>query len=329
MTKAKTAAQAWLVKLKQKSSFLSVYTRYITLTLVVVLIVLTLPIGVITNGTNLPKISARRLNPPDLQIAPPIPVKKQTTTPLDINAKGAIAIDSNSSSILFELNPDQTLLPASTTKIMTALVALDKYSLSDTIIIDREEHTIGHTMNLVKGEQITVENLLYGMLVSSGNDAALALALSYPHGGYSGFIAEMNQKAADLQLTKTTYKNVSGVESRGHVTTPRDLAHLAKFALKNPVFKKMVATQKIKLESTDGRFIHDLETTNYLLGRVNGVSGVKTGWTENALECLVTSVERDGHEVIIVILGSVDRFGNTQKLIDWIYQNYDWENPQI
>jgi len=257
---------------------------------------------------------------------PPLPTKSAQAPSLDLQAQGIIAIDTVTGAILFEQNPDIELMPASTTKLMTALVALDAYSLDQIITIDQEDRTIGNTMKLVKSEQLTVSDLLYGALVASGNDAALALALSYPNGGYTGFVAAMNQKAADLGLTHTHYQNVSGVESPGHVTTARDLSRLTLEALNNSTLRRIVATKKVLVTSTDGKYHHQLVSTNELLGTVDGVMGVKTGWTENAGECLVTYVSRNNHSIITVILDSPDRFGESQQLIDWIYSNYTWTN---
>lgn len=245
-----------------------------------------------------------------------------------ISARAAIIQDVNSKVIIFSQNPNERLMAASTTKIMTALVALDYYNLSDIITIRVEDRAIGSTMNLVRGEQISVENLLYGLLVHSGNDAALALAENYP-GGYDGFVRAMNKKATELNLDHTTYQNPSGIDSYGHVTTARDLAVLAAIAVKNPVISKIMQTKQITITDATGTIPHMLENTNKLLGILNGVKGLKTGWTELAGECLVTYVERDNHPIISVVLGSSDRFGDTTRLIDWVYAHHSWQLPEL
>lgn len=263
--------------------------------------------------------------------APPIPIDTVQIPPPFVSAQSVFIIDPVSNTILYQKNPHLQLLPASTTKIMTALVALDTYPLDQIITISEEENTKGHTMNLVRGEQITVQNLLYGMLVGSGNDAALALALSYPHGGYSGFVQAMNTKAKLLNLSNTSYKNVSGVESLGHFTSAQDLAILTRTALENPHFRSMVATKNIIVSSADNTIKHPLTSTNQLLGIIEGVTGVKTGWTELAGECLVSSTTRNNHHIITVVLNSQDRFADSAALINWIYHTYTWypatENP--
>lgn len=212
---------------------------------------------------------------------------------------------------------------------MTALVALDYWQDLDTVLtVKNEDRAIGQTIDLVKGEQLTVGNLLKGILIHSGNDAALALADNYP-GGYSSFVTAMNQKANDLHLENTTYKNPSGIEQYGHVTTPRDLAILAGVAMSNPIIANIVGTKFTTISNTTGEIVHPLESTNELLGAIPGLRGLKTGWTENAGECLVSYIERDGHPVVIVILHSLDRFGETTKLVDWVYSHHAWQVPSI
>jgi D-alanyl-D-alanine carboxypeptidase len=254
----------------------------------------------------------------------PLPQKSANAPDLFVTAKSALVIDLDTNSVLYQKSPDLRLMPASTTKIMTALVAFDQYQIDQVITISQEENTIGQTMKLVSGEQITVENLLYGLLVSSGNDAALALAMAYPSGGYAGFVQAMNTKAQSLGLENTNFTNVAGFEGPDHTTTVADLAVITKEALNNPTLKTMIATNKILVSSTDGVHEHLLNTTNQLLGKVPGVYGVKTGWTQNAMECLVTAVDRDGKQIITVVLGSQNRFQDSQNLIEWTYANYTW-----
>jgi len=243
-------------------------------------------------------------------------------------AHSVIVIDVDSAVILYQKNPDTQLMPASTTKIMTALVALEAYDLNQIVTIKEADESIGHSMHLVKGETISVENLLYGILVESGNDAALALAQNYP-GGYQQFVNRMNSTAQKLHASNTNFRNVSGVEQYGHVTTVRDLSIIARFAMQNPLFAKMVATKFITVNSSDGTIIHKLGNINELLGVVPGLIGIKTGWTENAGECLVTLTQRQGKSILTVILGSTDRFGESTSLIEWAFANHKWETIEI
>lgn len=258
----------------------------------------------------------------------PYPLSDGVKVP-PLSARGVIVQDLTSHAVIYERQPDVHMLPASTTKIMTALVALDYWHNLDTVVtVKNEDRAIGQTIDLIKGEQITVGNLLKGILIHSGNDAALALADNYP-GGYPAFVAAMNNKANDLHLENTTYKNPSGIEQYGHVTTPRDLAILSGVAMSNPVLASIVNTKFAMITDTTGEIKHPLETTNELLGVIDGLHGLKTGWTENAGECLVSYVERDGHSVVIVILGSLDRFGETSRLVDWVYAHHTWQVTSI
>ena len=247
-----------------------------------------------------------------------------TNTPAPyLSSRSAIVIDVDSKAIIYQKNPDLKLLPASTTKIMTALVALDNYKLSDIVTIGniQVEPT---NMNLIPGEKITVENLLYGLLVASANDSAVALAQFYPT-GEAGFVAAMNQKAQDLHLDSTQFINPIGLDNYNHYTTVHDLSLLAAVVLQNSEFAKIVSTIAITVTDTDNTVIHELKNVNQLLGQVPGLAGVKTGLTQLAGECLVAYVQRDGHRIITVILDSSDRFGETRALIDWVFANYRWE----
>ena len=246
-----------------------------------------------------------------------------------LSARAIFIQDAVSKTIIYSKNPDTRLMPASITKVMTALVALDYWKDLNTVIeVKNEDRAIGQTIKLEKGERITLKNVLYGLLVHSGNDAALAVADNYP-GGYSAFVDAMNQKAQDLHLDHTTFKNPSGVEEYGHLTTARDLAILAATALQNPVIADMAQTKHVVVTDITGTIIHDLDTTNELLGVIPGLKGLKTGWTDLSGECLISYVERDEHKTIIVVLNSLDRFGDSTKLINWVYSHHEWITPVL
>jgi D-alanyl-D-alanine carboxypeptidase (penicillin-binding protein 5/6) len=241
----------------------------------------------------------------------------------NLTARSAIVVDVDSKTILFNKNPDLKLLPASTTKIMTGLIVIENYDLDDIVTITSVSDT-GQKMDLEIGERITVENLLYGLLVQSGNDAATALAQFHPD-GQDAFIALMNQKLKDLNLHDTQFTNAAGLDAYGHYTTVHDLSLLAAVAMKNPQFKKIVSTQGITVSDVDQTIFHQLEAINELLGQIRGLAGIKTGWTELAGECLVTYIKRGDKQIITVVLGSQDRFGETQQLIDWAFTNHQWK----
>jgi D-alanyl-D-alanine carboxypeptidase len=245
-----------------------------------------------------------------------------------LSAQGAIAVDLNSGVSLYEKNPDATLLPASTTKIITALVALDTYSLDQVLTVPKGVKVDGQKMGLYVGEQMKVENLLYGLLVYSANDAAMTLAINFP-GGYDSFIAAMNNKAADLSMTNSRFENPVGLDGTNQRTTVKDLLRASEVAMKNPQFAKFVGTKSVTLTDASGYKKYNLKNLNILLDDVPGVLGVKTGWTENARENLVTYIDRDGKKIIVVILGSQDRFGETKELIDWVFASYEWQKVNV
>lgn len=263
-----------------------------------------------------------------LPFAVPTPVPYPTNTTgisisEDISASGIVIIDIHSGVYLYKRNEEELFAPASTTKILTALVALDAYRLDDVLTVKTIANT-GQTMGLVAGERMTVENLLYGALVQSGNDAAYALAENYP-GGVEKFVEAMNAKAKEINLAKSFFANPVGYDDPDQRMTPSDLARLALVALTNPVIAKIVAIPQITVSDVTHTYFHALRNVNQLLGKIPGVGGIKTGWTEEAGENLVTYVERNGHRVIFVVLHSKDRFGETAKLIDWVFGNFTWQ----
>lgn len=266
---------------------------------------------------------SRRRTPIEIPDVAPYPVNRTGNFPgSEITGTGVVILDVDSGIYLYKRNETVPFAPASTTKILTALVALESYELDDVVTV----HTViteGATMGLVEGERITVENLLYGALIQSGNDAAYALAEFYP-GGVEKFIAAMNAKAASLHLTSSTFTNPIGFDDPGHRMTPVDLALLAKTALGNKTISKMVAIPQITVSDVTHSYFHPLSNVNQLLGKIPGVGGIKTGWTAEAGENLVTLVERGGHKVIIVLLKSADRFAETELLINWVFWNHEW-----
>lgn len=241
----------------------------------------------------------------------------------EVSAEGIIVVDIDSGVYLYKRNEEMQLSPASTTKLLTALVALDLYKLDDIATIKTIKNK-GQLMGLIPNEQITVENLLYGALIHSGNDAAWALAEHYSEGP-EAFIARMNEKAKELHLDQSHFTNPAGYDDQEHKMTPLDLSRLAMSALSNPTIAKMVAIPQITISDVTHTYFHKLTNVNQLLGKIPGVGGIKTGWTEEAGENLVTFVERNGRKIIIVVLHSRDRFDDTTRLIDWVFTNYKWQ----
>ncbi len=259
----------------------------------------------------------------DLPNPPLYPVSLNNLSVPQISAEGIYILDLPSNVVIFEKNKNQKFLPASTTKIATALVALENYQLDDVITV-KSVINDGKTMGLVKGEQLTVESLLYGVLVHSANDAAYVLAEYYP-GGVNSFIKKMNEKTVELHLTNTHFANPAGFDDTDNYTTPKDLAELAKAALSNKIFSKITSTKSITVSDINFIYFHPLTNVNTLLGKVAGVAGVKTGFTDSAGEILVSEVKKNGENVLFVVLKSNDRFGDSMKLIDWVFSEFEWK----
>lgn len=247
----------------------------------------------------------------------PLPVPRGLPPP-PTSARNIFIQDLLSKTVLFSLNADEPVLPASTTKMMTALVALENFDLTDVITVN-QTYPVGTRVGFAPGEKLTVEQLLYALLVQSANDAAEILAENFP-GGREAFIAAMNAKATQIHLTNTHFANPTGIDEANHYSTAADLSRLAIEALKQPVFAKIVATENAVIST------HVLTNVNQLLGKIPGVLGVKTGNTQGAKQALVTEVVRDSHPVILVVLGSLDRFADTSALITWVYSNWDWQD---
>lgn len=243
--------------------------------------------------------------------------------PGSTSAKAAIAIDLKSQSLLFEKNPDLVLPIASLTKLMTAYIILEENDPDAIVTVSQKAANIeGSRMGLVTGEQISVKNLLYGLLINSGNDAAVALA-EFNAGTEDNFVKKMNDEAELLGLDETKYANSTGLDyGQGH-SSPRDLALLGSYLLKKNTIREIVKLSTADVSGTTGQN-HHLANTNILLGEL-GIQGMKTGKTPAAGECLIAfAITPNGNEVLSVVIGSENRFADTKVLIDWIYRAYTW-----
>lgn len=257
-----------------------------------------------------------------------LPVKKLTGTQVPpIEAGAFLVIDQNSGEVLAENKADLELPPASTTKIMTAVVILEQFNLNQQITIP-SDFPKDNNLGLKRGEIYFVNDLLRGVLVHSSNEAAELLASNFV-GGRTAFIAAMNAKAKQLGMIHTHYSNPTGLPENGHVMTVRDLLILARYAMKLPTFAGDVGLQTTTLTTVDGKARHQTQSTNLLLGKVSGIEGIKTGYTEEAGECLVTQVTRDGHTILTALLRSPDRFRETETLINWVFDGFHWETKPL
>lgn len=233
-----------------------------------------------------------------------------------VSAKRAYVLDAVSGRILYQRNPDERSLIASTTKIMTALVVCEQCNVLDRMRIPGEAVGIeGSSMYLKEGEVLTLQELLYGLMLSSGNDAAVALAI-YCGGTVEGFAEMMNDKARNLGLTGTHFENPNGLDCPGHYSTARDLAVLAAYAMENPVFYKTVSAKNVKAGE---RY---LTNHNKLLWRVPGADGVKTGYTKAAGRILVSSATRNDRRIIAVTIDDPDDWQDHGKLLEEGFSRY-------
>ena len=238
--------------------------------------------------------------------------------PPAVTAAAALVVDLDANQILYALNPNEPRPPASTAKIMTALVVLQKVSIDDTVTVSyNAAATQGSRVGLVALEQVSVRDLLYGLLLPSGNDAAVALA-EHVAGTEDAFVALMNQTAAALGLSATSFANAHGLDAPGMTTSAADLVTLTRAALAYPLFAEIVATRSATVGS------HAVTNTNELLNGYPGADGVKTGTTDAGGECLVASVTRGGHRVVAVVLGSADRYGDVRALLDFAAAGWRW-----
>lgn len=227
-----------------------------------------------------------------------------------VSAEKALSMDAVSGRVLFEKNADSRSLIASTTKIMTALVVCEQCNVLDRMRIPREAVGIeGSSMYLREGEVLTLQELLYGLMLSSGNDAAVALAI-YCGGTVEGFVERMNDKARVLGLNNTHFENPNGLDSPGHYSTARDLAKLASYAMENPVFYKTVSAKNV---TVGDRYLHN---HNKLLWLVEGADGVKTGFTKAAGRALVSSATREDRRIIAVTLNDPNDWREHQAFLE-------------
>ncbi|MBQ7001427.1 MAG: D-alanyl-D-alanine carboxypeptidase [Oscillospiraceae bacterium] len=233
-----------------------------------------------------------------------------------ISARRAYVLDAVSGRSLYEKNANERSLIASTTKIMTALIVCEQCNVLDRMRIPKEAVGIeGSSMYLQEGEILTLQELLYGLMLSSGNDAAVALAI-YCGGTVEGFAELMNDKARNLGLHGTHFENPNGLDSPSHYSTAKDLAVLAAYAMENPIFAKTVSTKNLKIGN---RY---LTNHNKLLWRVEGADGVKTGFTKAAGRILVSSAARQGRRIIAVTIDDGDDWNDHAALLETGFSRY-------
>ncbi len=239
---------------------------------------------------------------------------------ISVSAESAVLINAENGEVYFEKNAEKRLPMASTTKIMTALVAMENSTMQDTVIIDRRAVGVeGSSVYLTDGELLTMEDLLHCLLLASANDAAEAIALEIG-GSIESFAAMMNKKANELGLKNTHFDNPHGLDSEEHYTSARDLAEISAYALKNPDFSRIVSTYKKNIECEVGT--RYLINHNRLLRSYEGCIGVKTGFTKRSGRCLVSAAERDGLRLIAVTLNAPDDWNDHKRMFDHGFSSY-------
>jgi len=234
-----------------------------------------------------------------------------------VDAEAAVLMVANSKQVLFAQNPDGLMYPASTTKIMTLLTALEKGEPTRTVTVStRAAACEGSSLDLKAGDKMTLSNAMYGMMLVSCNDAAEAIAENVA-GSIHKFVQIMNQNAEKIGAKNTHFSNPHGLpDPYNHFTTAYDLALITEYAMKNPDFAKIVSTKEYDVSFFNGKKTH-INNTNKLLRTYPGANGVKTGYTHDAGECLVAGAKRGGVQLIVVVLNSEHRWSDAAKLFDY------------
>ncbi|MCG8538880.1 MAG: D-alanyl-D-alanine carboxypeptidase [Clostridia bacterium] len=266
-----------------------------------------------------------------------------STNKVNISSESAILIDSSTGDILFEKNAHKSMYPASTTKVMTAILTLENTNLNDRIIIDKETpFTDGSRIYVKEGEKFTVEQLLYSLMIESANDSATALA-KHISGSVEEFAKLMNKRAKELGALNTNFTNPHGLPDKKHISTAYDLAMISKYAMTIPKFKEIAKTKRYQIPETEKtpeiRYFRNRNRLLWGVGprnkiRYNGklidikydiVDGIKTGYTSEAQQCLVSSASKDNRKLISVVLKAIrtNVYLDTRKLIDHGFDNFN------
>ncbi len=241
--------------------------------------------------------------------------------PLSTSAKSAILTEAKTGEVLYEKNAYQKMPMASTTKIMTAICAIENGNLDEVVTVDSRAAGIeGSSMYLKNGEKITLRNLLYGLMLSSGNDAAVAIALNVGK-SVENFADMMNETAKKIGVKDTSFKNPNGLDEEGHYTTAYDLAQITRYALSNSELAKIVSTNEITLAGNENSNARSLRNHNKLLRIYEGATGVKTGFTKKSGRCLVSSSERNGINLIAVTLNDPNDWNDHISMFNYAFDN--------
>ena len=245
--------------------------------------------------------------------------------PYNIQAESGAIMDSTTGSIVASKQPHQRLEPASLTKLMTAIVIMNRHQPDEIVTIQQSfsaDQTDAQALGLRVGQQFRLEDIMKMLLIYSANDAAEALAI-YDAGSKEAFVARMNEHAKQLGLNDTHFENPTGLDQSGHVSSVADLATMSRVLLQNPRFREIIKTPKTTVKSLGGT-PYSFTSTNQLLAYPY-IIGLKTGKTGQAGECLITLSAKDGHEIITVVLNSPNRFQESKNMVDWAFANTIWK----
>lgn len=245
-------------------------------------------------------------------------------TPLRVSARNAIAIDSKNNTVLWSQNGYEIVPMASTTKILTALIAINYGNLEKKVTISKNASSIrGSTVGYRAGEEISMRELLFGLMFRSGNDAAISIAEEIG-GSIEGFANIMNDYAKSLGIINSHFESPHGLDSEKHYSSAYDLAILTSKAMEFDVFKELVGEKIIYKEKYN--FTRDYQNINKILYKIPGANGVKTGYTGGAGKCLVSSINYEGRNIIIVVLNCVDRWNVTEKIYNYVIKTNNFMN---
>lgn len=252
----------------------------------------------------------------------PLSSLRAENSSISTHARAAALIDVESGRILYSSRGDEPMLIASLTKIMTALVAIENGDLASMVKVSKNAFAKeGSSIYLKQGEEMTLENMLYGLMLRSGNDAATAIA-EHIGGSEEGFVYMMNAKAEELRLTNTHFANPHGLDAEGHYSSANDLAVLTAYALHNPVFKQIVKTEEKTADNPNEKWDYKWRNKNKMLYLYEGADGVKTGYTKKALRCLVSSATRNGQQLVAVTINDGDDWNDHASLLNFGFNHF-------
>ncbi|MCZ8512891.1 D-alanyl-D-alanine carboxypeptidase [Paenibacillus filicis] len=251
-----------------------------------------------------------------------LPGAAEAAPAISTSAEAAALIDVTSGRLLFSSGGDKPMRIASLTKVMTAIVAIEHGKLSDKAKVGKNAYLKeGSSIYLKLGEEMNLKDLLYGMMLRSGNDAAMTIA-EHVGGSLEGFVYLMNEEARMLGMSGSSFKNPSGLDEEGHYSTANDMAKLTAYALRNPVFAEIVKTKVKKVPNPNESWDYSWVNKNKMLSLYDGADGVKTGYTKLAKRCLISSATRGGQQLAVVTLSDSNDWLDHQRLLDYGFKHY-------